>query len=157
LLGFGFNSSAVPIIVTELMLKGTLRDALKKQFARTPVPGWNATRQSICVFGIVAAMAHLHSQDIIHRDLKPGCVLLNDHMEPVVGGFTLSQRRQPGIERGMGGTPVFMAPELVADEDDCDDYYSADVYSFGVLLYHFFAEPKELDDKKGLSGDHNSC
>jgi serine/threonine protein kinase len=120
LLGFGFNSSGLPIIVTELMSKGTLGDALKKQFARTPVPGWNETRQFICVFGIVAAMAHLHSQNIIHRDLKPFCVLLNDHMEPVVGGFDLSQCRRPGIERGMGGTPLFMAPELVADDGDCD-------------------------------------
>jgi serine/threonine protein kinase len=146
LLGFGFAPDSRPMVVTEVMSHGTLADALKKECEGRPIPGWDATRKSIILFGIPAGMAHLHSHQIIHRDLKPDNVFLNDRLEPVIADFGISRQAVPGVQKTvMIGTPQFMAPDLVGD----DDYgCAADLYSFAVLLYSFFAKPMTLDDKK---------
>jgi serine/threonine-protein kinase len=47
------------------------------------------------------------------------------------------------------GTPVFMAPELVNDDEESVGP-PADVYSFAVSLYSMFAQPLELDDNPRL-------
>jgi hypothetical protein len=71
--GFGTDPSGFPMIITEMMTHKTIEAAFK-----SPPCEWNATRKSIAVFGICAAMAYLHRQNIIHRDLKPDNVYLND-------------------------------------------------------------------------------
>jgi serine/threonine protein kinase len=133
-----------PMIVTDLFKNGTLGDVLKEQYGNIAPPGWNPTKASICIFGIAAAMAHLHERGILHRDLKPDNVFLNDQFEPVVTDFAVSCASN---ETMCVGTPLYMAPELWGDEELYDR--PIDVYAFAILLYSFFAEPNRLDDKVG--------
>jgi serine/threonine protein kinase len=147
LLGFGIDPDGTPMVVTDVMTHGTLDKVLKEEARGAHNTEWNATRQSICVFGICAGMAHLHAQGIVHRDLKLENVFLNEQWEPVVADFGLSRALQEGIHRTMEiGTPLHMAPELYGDNEYS---FPVDVYAFAVLLYSFFTEPTRLDDKKG--------
>jgi serine/threonine protein kinase len=148
LLGFGIDQRGLPMVVTDLMPNGTLENVLRNEHRGRDNPEWNATRKSICVFGICAAMAHLHAQGIVHRDLKPGNVFLNENWEPVVADFGLSRRFEPGLEQTLDvGTPRHMAPEVY--NGDSEYGFPVDVYSFAVLLYSFFAEATELNDGQG--------
>jgi serine/threonine protein kinase len=147
LLGFGLDATSGPMVVTGVMPNGTVGAALKKQLAGEPPPAWDASQRSICICGICAALAHLHSQGIIHRDLKPENVFLDSRWKPVVADFGISRYTQLGVEQTVGiGTPLFMAPDLYGE----DDYgVLADIFSFAVVLYNFFAEPGTLDDGHG--------
>ena len=73
------------------MPNGTVADLLKKEREGNPDPRWDATKKSICVFGVAAAMAYVHSKGILHRDLKTANVFVNDQFEPVIGDFGLAR------------------------------------------------------------------
>jgi serine/threonine protein kinase len=90
-------------------------------------------------------MAYVHSNGVLHRDLKPENVFLTAELEPVVADFGISRHCTVGLgQTGNLGTPLYMAPELFADEQE----YSVpvDVYAYAVSLYSLFADPAELDD-----------
>jgi serine/threonine protein kinase len=128
------------------MRNGTLSNALRREREKSPLPGWNATRKSICLFGIVATMAYIHDQHIIHRDLKPENVFLNDGFEPYLADFGISRHCMAGsLEKTAAlGTPLYMSPELFSE----DGMYGkeVDVYAFAITCYQFFAAPTTLDD-----------
>jgi serine/threonine protein kinase len=146
LLGFGLNAEGFPMVVTDILANGTLGDVLKRQRAGNAPAGWNATKASICIFGVCVGMAHLHKQNILHRDLKAENIFLNDKFEPVIADFGISRHSGGGINQTMAlGTPLHMAPELYSDEEEYDR--PVDVYAFAILLYSFFAEPMRLNDK----------
>jgi len=71
---------------------------------------------------ILEAIRYCHENDIIHRDIKPHCVLLatKENSAPVkLGGFGLAIQLSADVSKqkiktGRVGTPVFMAPEIVA-------------------------------------------
>jgi serine/threonine protein kinase len=142
LIGFQISrDSRQPIIVTELLANGTLQDVIMNE-RRSPVPEWDATKKSICVFGVAAAMAYLHSGGILHRDLKPSNILLNGSYEPVIGDFALAVHYSNELESHTG-TTLFMAPEVIKGEK-CN--FPSEVYSFAVTLYSIFETPDELSD-----------
>lgn len=134
IIGFSLtqNSKLRPSIVTEYLSGGSIQDILDH-----PKPEiYNNTKRMISLYGIVSAMAFLHSKEIniIHRDLKPANVMLNEKMEPFVCDFGLSKAKQ--TEHSLRqtrpiGTPVYMAPELLTDEKYTP---SVDVYAFGIML-----------------------
>ncbi|BFU25977.1 tyrosine kinase, putative [Entamoeba histolytica HM-1:IMSS-B] len=105
---------------------------------------------------IVVGLAFLHENNIIHRDVKGENVLiysLNPHSQ-VCGKLTdfgtcrnISERAlqlQP-LSHGIG-TPTYMAPECLANSNYS---YSADVYSFAIILYETFTEQQAyIDDER---------
>jgi serine/threonine protein kinase len=139
------------IFVTEFMPNKSLREVLSGQRSGNPNPLWTPTAQSICIFGIAAAMSYLESKGIIHRDLKPANILFDADFEPRVSDFALARDETESFTKTRQiGAPLFMAPELF--EMSGDDYSSeVDVYGFGVLLYSMYAEPKVLEDGKPFS------
>ena len=52
-----------PTILTPLMPNGTVEDLLKKERAGKADRRWDATKKSICVFGVAAAMAYAVGRD----------------------------------------------------------------------------------------------
>lgn len=83
----------------------------------------------------------LHSNGIVHRDIKPSNVLVTNHGRVVILDFglvkELSQDARSSTPIGFRGTPAYMAPEqVIQDESDIDKSTTAsDWYAVGVMLY----------------------
>ena len=101
-----------------------------------------------CLLGIVDAMRYLHKHGILHRDLKPQNILIDSNYYPRICDFGLSRCFSESLTKSMQlsmtgkiGTPLYMAPELIDDNDDDDKedvgHYSSsiDVYAFAILAY----------------------
>lgn len=86
------------------------------------------------------AVAYAHSRGVVHRDLKPSNIMVGEFGEVYVmdWGIALRLGDAPSEplsfdERGVLGTPTFVAPEQIEDPDSVDA--RADVYCIGGLLY----------------------
>ena len=84
---------------------------------------------------LAEAIRYAHSRGVLHLDLKPANVRLGEYGEVFVMDWGLA-RRVTDEAAPVGGTPPYMAPELleglVPDE-------RADVYSLGVTLYRMLS------------------
>ncbi|MFK7818080.1 MAG: serine/threonine protein kinase, partial [Planctomycetaceae bacterium] len=87
------------------------------------------------------AVAFAHSRGVIHRDLKPENIMLGSFGEVLVMDWGLALTTEVfneshGVkpEAGLGGTPVYMAPEMILAEPE-DIGPTADVYLLGAILY----------------------
>ncbi|MDX1973818.1 MAG: serine/threonine-protein kinase [Candidatus Sumerlaeia bacterium] len=112
-----------------------------------------------------SAVAYVHSNGIVHRDIKPSNVLITREGVAKLADFGLAKIVDNDlgvVETGGVGTPVFVAPEILAGRRYDQ---RADIYSLGVLSYILFtgyfpdqgvvpskinsALPKEVDDVVG--------
>jgi len=100
------------------------------------------------VHAICQCLGHLHRADFVHADIKPANIFLLDsdaecEVRLLDFGFTLSRMADPWTNQETGGTPAFMAPELmrgwVVDG-------RADQYSLGRTLRELFPELEEDDE-----------
>jgi serine/threonine protein kinase len=149
LLGFSPRrsaESASPVMITKWIADRSLEDALKRDLNANPFAGWNATKKSICVFGMAAILKYIHSKNMIRYDIKPANFLLNENFEPVLCFFGLPLFVCHGINVDAF---AFMAPELFMDEGRDKKSNAADVYAFGISLLYFFAKTGKFDDKNG--------
>ncbi|HVK13114.1 MAG TPA: protein kinase, partial [Gemmataceae bacterium] len=96
--------------------------------------------QAVAAIGarLADALTHLHKAGIAHGDLKPSNVLLGSGGHPYLIDFNLANGPEASRLR-CGGTLPYMAPErvrLLLDAGTAlSDPMSADVYSFGALLF----------------------
>ncbi|PRQ02954.1 Serine/threonine-protein kinase PknA [Enhygromyxa salina] len=83
---------------------------------------------------LLAALEHLHQRGYVHRDLKPSNVLVTPSGRVVVLDLGLVCDADAGdpIERGLVGTPAYMAPEQARQGQTGP---AADLYAVGVMLY----------------------
>ncbi|KRX90813.1 Calcium/calmodulin-dependent protein kinase kinase 1 [Trichinella pseudospiralis] len=85
----------------------------------------------------------VHCQKIVHRDLKPSNMLLSDTGYVKITDFGVS-REFTGLDAfltGTAGTPAFMAPESLTEDED--HFYSGraqDIWSLGVTLFSLIKE-----------------
>ena len=102
---------------------------------------------------------YAHSRGVVHRDLKPANIMLGDFGEVYVLDWGLARILQgtrlpsvaeppqrlsmPGV---MMGTPMYMAPEQMADPDVGPE---ADVFSLGAILFEILTG-KKLRDVRAL-------
>lgn len=87
---------------------------------------------------ILNGIQYLHSQLIIHRDIKLENILLcGDDLVPKITDFGLAVKLKSPEDCIVEaiGTPNYMAPEVLMKK--CYSY-SADIWSFGVLIYTLF-------------------
>ncbi|KAL6497557.1 hypothetical protein OROHE_027186 [Orobanche hederae] len=134
----GACKEPVMVIVTELLLGGTLRKYLLNLRPRC---------LDMCVaigfaLDIARAMECLHSHGIIHRDLKPENLLLTaDHKTVKLADFGLA--REESLTEMMTaetGTYRWMAPELYSTvtlrHGEKKHYnHKVDAYSFAIVLW----------------------
>jgi serine/threonine protein kinase len=134
-LGAGEGAAA---LVLERMENGSLFNVLH--------PAASSSRQSLTLLqklrvalDVCEGMRFLHDSNIAHRDLKSANVLLNSDWRAKISDFGLSSfyATQMTHMTGVQATPGWSAPEILIGDVFRN---SADVYSFGVLLWELFSE-----------------
>ena len=84
---------------------------------------------------LAVALRYLRDHGVSHLDLKPSNLLLSGTQPPLlkVADFGFAQHlAENATERGLRGSPLYMAPEiLLKDHFDA----KADIWSVGVILY----------------------
>jgi hypothetical protein len=123
---------------------GSLGDVLQRYRAGDPPATFGATEFSKCLFGIALRMARLHARGAVLGGLFPARVFLDERFEPVI---RMGSPRQLVHVDSVAGEifefglldceeVMYMPPEaLYNDEWNA----SSDYYTFGVLIFHFFA------------------
>eukprot|EP00522_Entomoneis_paludosa_P012356 CAMPEP_0172453070 /NCGR_PEP_ID=MMETSP1065-20121228/10542_1 /TAXON_ID=265537 /ORGANISM="Amphiprora paludosa, Strain CCMP125" /LENGTH=651 /DNA_ID=CAMNT_0013205233 /DNA_START=196 /DNA_END=2151 /DNA_ORIENTATION=- len=112
----------------------------------------------LALYDVARALRHLHSVHLIYRDLKPDNIGFDNSggrlaMETVrLFDFGLCRELKPNdlvqrpdsyLATGMAGTPRYMAPEVIQEQPYG---FSADVYSFGILIWQVLALERPFDD-----------
>lgn len=115
------------VLVTELMLSGTLKSYLKRFKRINPKVLRSWCRQ------ILKGLSFLHSRDppIIHRDLKCDNIFITGTTGSVkIGDLGLATLKNRSFAKSVIGTPEFMAPEMYEEHYD----EAVDVYAFGMCM-----------------------
>ena len=149
-------------VLTPIMPNGTLADQLAREHAGNPDPRWDATRKSMCVFGIAAVMMYLHQRNYVDVKLNARSVFFDENFEPVVDGFGIQHERDMKFElvktmlENRDDSFVYIAPEDFHIQDLHTTYGAGDVYAYGMLLYHLFSDSVTTGDGRILS-DGSGC
>lgn len=101
---------------------------------------------SLIFHQIARGVQRLHEKRLVHFDLKPGNIFLQGKRARV-GDYGLAKFFDQGNQSlSMGrGTPHYMAPEILHGRAD----HTADIYSFGVMLYESLLGRKPFHDPDG--------
>lgn len=108
---------------------------------------------------LASAYTYMHSLGISHRDIKLENVMIDEEKKPIVIDFGLSCLKNGDRKDVLCveadryiGTMDYLAPELLESGDNLTDYFEADVYAFGVLLYELFNSRKIPYDTRYKTG-----
>ncbi|XP_037925514.1 serine-rich adhesin for platelets-like isoform X3 [Hermetia illucens] len=115
------------VLVTELMLSGTLKSYLRRFKKINPKVLKSWCRQ------ILKGLHFLHSRSppIIHRDLKCDNIFITGTTGSVkIGDLGLATLKNRSFAKSVIGTPEFMAPEMYEEHYD----EAVDVYAFGMCM-----------------------
>ncbi|XP_039210599.1 mitogen-activated protein kinase kinase kinase kinase 4-like isoform X2 [Crotalus tigris] len=119
-------------LVMEYCGAGSVTDLVKKTKGNCLKEDWIAY---ICR-EVLRGLSHLHAHHVIHRDIKGQNVLLTENAEVKLVDFGVSAQldRTIGRRNTFIGTPYWMAPEVIAcDENPESTYdYRSDLWSLGI-------------------------
>lgn len=124
------QSNRGPVIIMEYVDGTSLREALRSTGRFELSRGLQIIRQA------AAGLAAAHAGGIIHRDIKPGNILLTSDGIAKLGDFGLAAGQcddQLTASRGLLGTPLYAAPEQIADPRQSNA--RSDLYSLGLTMY----------------------
>ncbi|GCB73530.1 hypothetical protein scyTo_0002610 [Scyliorhinus torazame] len=108
-------------LVMEFCGAGSVTDLVKKTKGNCLKEDWIAY---ICR-EVLRGLAHLHSYHVIHRDIKGQNVLLTENAEVKLVDFGVSAQLDRTMEKRNTfiGTPYWMAPEVIACDENADSTY----------------------------------
>ncbi|XP_054649781.1 calcium/calmodulin-dependent protein kinase kinase 1b isoform X2 [Dunckerocampus dactyliophorus] len=88
---------------------------------------------------VVLGIEYLHYHKIIHRDIKPSNLLLGDDDHVKIADFGVSNEFDgtDALLSSSAGTPAFMAPETMTEQEQGFSGKALDVWAMGVTLYCF--------------------
>lgn len=119
-------------LVMEYCGAGSVTDLVKKTKGNSLKEDWIAY---ICR-EVLRGLSHLHSHHVIHRDIKGQNVLLTENAEVKLVDFGVSAQLDKTIGRRNTfiGTPYWMAPEVIACDENPDATYDyrSDLWSLGI-------------------------
>uniref|UniRef100_A0A914WJE1 non-specific serine/threonine protein kinase n=1 Tax=Plectus sambesii TaxID=2011161 RepID=A0A914WJE1_9BILA len=119
-------------LVMEFCGSGSVTDLVKSTKGACIKEEWIAY---ICR-EILRGLAHLHANKVIHRDIKGQNVLLTDNAEVKLVDFGVSAQldRTVGRRNTFIGTPYWMAPEVIACDENPEATYDSrsDLWSLGI-------------------------
>uniref|UniRef100_A0A0K8W7B8 non-specific serine/threonine protein kinase n=1 Tax=Bactrocera latifrons TaxID=174628 RepID=A0A0K8W7B8_BACLA len=130
------------VLVTELMLSGTLKSYLKRFKKINPKVLKSWCRQ------ILKGLHFLHTRPlpIIHRDLKCDNIFITGTTGSVkIGDLGLATLKNRSHAKSVIGTPEFMAPEMYEEHYD----ESVDVYAFGMCMLEMAVSEYPYSECKG--------
>lgn len=90
---------------------------------------------------IMTGINHINSNEMIHRDLKPQNIFLNKEDEKitlVIGDYGFLTNSQDS-KKSKVGTENYLAPEVMRNQYDV----SADIFSFGCILYNIITRKEQ--------------
>ncbi|KAG7255430.1 hypothetical protein CRUP_038597 [Coryphaenoides rupestris] len=114
------------------MTSGAIQYGVPMNVFRLPTvrSSWADTPKS------TAGLTHLHHHKVIHRDIKGQNVLLTENAEVKLVDFGVSAQldRTVGRRNTFIGTPYWMAPEVIACDENPDATYDfkSDLWSLGI-------------------------
>jgi signal transduction histidine kinase/DNA-binding response OmpR family regulator/tetratricopeptide (TPR) repeat protein len=89
------------------------------------------------------ALHYLHARGVIHGDLTPANVLVSADGRVTLVDFGLASDADQGIRRRVGGTPGYIAPELLTGRQ-VD--HRVDLYALGVMLLALLTGASDVAD-----------
>ncbi|XP_047523542.1 serine/threonine-protein kinase mig-15 isoform X6 [Pieris napi] len=99
---------------------------------------------------ILRGLSYLHSNKVIHRDIKGQNVLLTDNAEVKLVDFGVSAQldRTIGRRNTFIGTPYWMAPEVIACDENPEATYDnrSDLWSLGITALEMAESQPPLCD-----------
>ena len=137
-----FFSAFRPAIVMEYADRSSLHERI------TSKP-WELANVIDCFPEIARGVADVHNAALVHRDLKPKNILFGSDDKPRVSDFGLAESWLRNASPQVGGTPKWMAPEVLLGWENSQHVEPArtqDVWSLGVILYQLLTGQHPFTD-----------
>lgn len=133
-------------MVSEMMANGNIKEYIRK----------NSANRYRLLEGAAAGLSYLHEQDIVHGDLKGNNILITNETPPQAcladfGLSTLAPGQDGTITETTGGTPLYMAPELITPSKFNSPGVPtkpADIYAFGMVILEVLTGTQPFHEKK---------
>jgi len=98
------------------------------------------------ILRVCLGLDYAHKYGIIHRDIKPSNILIDKNVTPKISDFGIARSPEQAPQLGLYGTPSYMSPEQLNDQDIGPQ---GDIFSLGCVLYEL------LTGKKAFHGENN--
>lgn len=143
-------------------------DWYSRSLAEVGIRNWPSAKIVAFASMLVEALQFAYSRGVVHQDIKPSNVMLDENDRPRLADFGLaryagdtgaSDIKRPSFLRNpsnslslgrFGGTPFFMAPELLSGQTTIANI-KTDMFSLGTTLYFSLTNAHPyIDVKKGV-------
>ncbi|HWT02073.1 MAG TPA: tetratricopeptide repeat protein [Pyrinomonadaceae bacterium] len=130
------------LLISECATDGTLEDWIKAHAGRQ-----ESVETAVgLIISFLSGLEHLHDNDIVHRDIKPANILLTGNT-PMLADFGLARGLDLAQSNRLGGTMLYMSPELLAAfldlragaATDFERTEADDLWAAAATLYQMFA------------------
>ncbi len=102
------------------------------------------------VFRVCRGLEYAHRKGVIHRDIKPSNIIVGSGGHVKITDFSIAyvKRSQSTLVQGLFGSPSYMSPEQVKEEDITE---KTDIFSLGSVLYELLAGKKAFEGENEYS------